>query len=75
MRSIGSFVPPIVLRCLSRGQLVEQCFRLLEIERIEPFGEPGVNRSEQIAGLIPLALFARAAPGSLRRAVTTGHRD
>jgi hypothetical protein len=24
MRSVSTFVPPIVLRCLSRGQLVEQ---------------------------------------------------
>jgi len=58
MRSIGTFVPPIVLRCLSRGQLVEQPLRLFQIERVEPFGEPPVDRSEKLTRLIPLALIA-----------------
>ena len=40
---------------LSSGQLVEQGLGLLQIERVEAFGEPAVDRSEQIAGLIPLA--------------------
>ena len=43
---------------LSSGQLVEQRLRLLQIARVKPFGEPAVDRSEQIAGLIPLALVA-----------------
>jgi len=29
-----------------------------QIERIEPFGKPGVNESEEITGFIPLALIA-----------------
>ena len=32
--------------------------RGLQIERIEAFGKPAVDRSEQIAGLIPLTLVA-----------------
>jgi hypothetical protein len=49
---------------LSRGcgnsscQLVEQRLSLLQIARVEPFGEPAVHRSEQVASLIPLALIA-----------------
>src|SRR5215469_4405591 len=31
---------------------------LLQIKRIEPFGEPAVDRSEKLASLIPLALIA-----------------
>ena len=31
---------------------------LLQIERVKAFGEPAVDRSEKIAGLIPLALIA-----------------
>ena len=30
----------------------------LQIERVEALGEPAVDRSEKIAGLIPLALIA-----------------
>jgi len=39
-------------------QLIKQRLRLLEIERIEAFGEPAVDRSEKIAGLFTLALTA-----------------
>jgi hypothetical protein len=39
----------------SSGQLVEQRLRLPQIERVEAFGEPAVDRSEKIAGLILLA--------------------
>ena len=45
-------------RSRSRRQLVEQVLSLLQIERIEPLGKPAVDRSEKIAGLIPLALIA-----------------
>jgi hypothetical protein len=47
-------------------QLVEQFLSLLQIECVEPFGEPTVDRSEKITSLIPLALiaFIRLAPGS-----------
>ena len=37
---------------------VEQRLRLLQIERVKAFGEPAVDRSEKLAGLIPLALIA-----------------
>jgi hypothetical protein len=36
---------------MSNGQLVEQRLGLFEIERVEAFGEPAVDRSEQITGL------------------------
>jgi hypothetical protein len=42
------------LRC----ECVKQSLRLLQIERIEPLGEPAVDRSEQFACLITLALVA-----------------
>ena len=45
---------PALLSC----QFVEQGLGLLQIERIEPFGEPAVDRREKIAGLIPFALVA-----------------
>jgi hypothetical protein len=53
---------------------VEQRFGLLRIARIEALGKPAVDWSEEIAGLIPLALIAPEArkfcgilvPGSFR---------
>jgi hypothetical protein len=36
----------------SRPQLIEQGFRLLQVERIEAFGEPAVDRSEEFAGFL-----------------------
>jgi hypothetical protein len=42
-------------RALSYSQLVEHDLRLLQIERVEAFGEPAINRSEKIAGVLPLA--------------------
>src|SRR5271169_3683600 len=42
----------------ARRQLLQQCLRLLQIKRVEALGEPAVDRSEQIAGLISLALIA-----------------
>ena len=41
---------------LSGVQLAEQDLRLLQIERVEAFSEPAVDRSEKFAGLISLAL-------------------
>ena len=41
------------------ASLVQQRLRLLQIEHIETFGEPAVDRSEQIARLISLALEPR----------------
>ena len=53
---------------LSYSQLVEQGLGLFQIERVEAFGEPSVDRSEKIAGLIPLALIAPEAGHAHRRA-------
>ena len=39
-------------------QLVEQRLGLLQIERVEAFGEPAVDRSEQFASLLRLPLIA-----------------
>jgi hypothetical protein len=43
---------------LSGAQFIEQRLRLLQIERIEAFGEPALDRSEKLASLFPLALIA-----------------
>ena len=53
---------------LSGVQLVEQRLRLLQIERVEAFGEPAIDRGEKIAGLIPLALIALEPRHAHRRA-------
>ena len=46
----------------SLRQVVEQGLRILQIARVEAFGEPGVDRREEGAGLIarpfPLDLIA-----------------
>ena len=39
-----------------RRQLLQQRLRLLQIARVEPFGEPAVDRSEKLASLATLAL-------------------
>ena len=48
--------------------LVEQRLCLFQIERVEAFGDPAVDRSEKIAGLIRLALSgdSHAPPVCLR---------
>jgi hypothetical protein len=45
-------------QALSRGHLVEQRLSLFQIERVETFGEPAVDRRKKIASFIPLALVA-----------------
>src|SRR5262249_11856877 len=48
------------------SQLFEQCFGLLQVGRVKPFGEPAVDRREQLVGHGPLALLlpqARQARG------------
>ena len=47
-------------------QLIKQRLGLFQIARVKAFGEPAVDRSEKIAGLVPLALIAliRLVPGS-----------
>jgi hypothetical protein len=37
---------------------VQQRFGLFQIARVEPFGEPAINRSEQFASLLCLPLVA-----------------
>jgi hypothetical protein len=36
---------------------LQQRLSLFQIARVKPFGEPSADRSEQLAGLIPLALI------------------
>src|ERR1700675_538919 len=64
---IGSFVPGTDSCAatnsghqisFSGGQLIEQHLCLLQVERVGAFAEPDVDRSEEIAGFIPLALIA-----------------
>jgi hypothetical protein len=45
----------------SRRQLLQQRLCLFQIERVEAFGKPAVNRSEQFARLLHLALVAPEA--------------
>ena len=40
-------------------QLIEQRLGLFQIKRVEAFGEPAIDRSEKIAGFLPLALIAQ----------------
>jgi hypothetical protein len=40
------------------AQLIEHSLGLLQIERVEAFGEPAVDRGEKIAGRISLTLVA-----------------
>ena len=42
-----------------RRQLLQQRLRLLQIERVEAFRKPPVDRSEQFASLLRLTLIAR----------------
>src|SRR5271154_1483149 len=39
-------------------QLLEQRLGFFQVERIEAFGEPAIDRSEKIAAFLPLALIA-----------------
>ena len=45
----------------SCGELLQQRLRLLQIARVEPFSEPAVDRSQQFASLLHLALVAPEA--------------
>jgi hypothetical protein len=50
--------PRAVLAGIQRSlrQLIQQRLGLLQIERVEAFGEPAVNRSQQFASLLRFAL-------------------
>ena len=49
-------------------QLTEQCLRFSQIERIEPFGEPAVDRGELFASVLLLPLIAPEPRHAHRRA-------
>ena len=55
---VGEALPDSGPRGVSSCQLFEQDLGLLQVEHVEAFGEPAVDRGEKIAGLIPLALSA-----------------
>jgi hypothetical protein len=59
---------------VSGVQLTEQNLGLLQVERIEAFGEPTVDRSEQFASLLRLALKAPEMREAHRRAEFTQPR-
>ena len=46
-------------------EIVEQCLRLFEVGGVEAFGEPAIERREEITGLGTAALVA-AEPGEAR---------
>jgi hypothetical protein len=46
--------PPVALSGPSNDQLVEQRLSLFQIERIEAFGEPPVDRREKLASRVLL---------------------
>jgi len=48
-------------RALVLRQLLQQRLRLFQIARVEAFSEPAVDRSEQFASLLRLALVAPKA--------------
>src|SRR5215471_6129214 len=52
------FFWPSRTKSTSLRPLVEQRLRLLQIKRVESFSEPAVDRSDQFARLLRLALFA-----------------
>jgi hypothetical protein len=47
--------------------LVEQRLRVLQVARVEAFGEPGVDRRQQIAGGVALALLVTGQPTFIAR--------
>jgi len=57
---------------LSSSKLIKQRLSLLQIERVETFSEPAVDRGEKIACLIPLALIAPEPRHAHRRAEFPG---
>src|SRR5262249_44337637 len=58
--------------CLWCRQFVEQRLGLPQVERIEAFGEPVVDRSEKFASLLPPALTAPEPCHAHRRAQFPG---
>ena len=56
----------------SGAQLVEKGLSFLQIDRVDALGEPAIDWSEKIAGLIPLALTALKPRHADRRARLPG---
>jgi hypothetical protein len=54
-----SFSDSSCLRQLSCGQLVEQSLSLFQIERVETFGEPAVDRSARVGAIVFRATISR----------------
>jgi hypothetical protein len=57
----------VLRNSVSGAQPVEERLGLLQIARVEAFGEPAVDRSEKLACLIPLALIAPELDAALVR--------
>src|SRR6516162_7695270 len=55
-------------------QCVDQRLRVLQVARIEPFGKPPVDRSEQFEGLLRLTLVAPRPRHAHRRTQFPGLR-
>ena len=48
-REIECAMPECLRKIASDGQVLEQPFCLFQIDRVEAFGEPAVDRSNEIA--------------------------
>ena len=59
---------------LSDMQIVEQRPSILQIERVESFSKPVIDRSDKIAGLVLLALVAPQLRHAHRRTEFPGPR-
>jgi hypothetical protein len=57
----GSFFSIPTISLAWSGKIVKGWSNLLQIKRVEAFSEPPVDRSEKLAGLIPLLLFTPKA--------------
>src|SRR5882724_12367214 len=55
-------------------EFVQQCLRILHIRRIEPFGEPGVDRREEVTSLWYFPLLLPQASEARRGAEFPGFR-
>jgi len=62
-----------VSKLVVRLQLIEQGLGLLQIERVEAFGEPAVDRSKKLAGLPPFVPIAPQPRQAHRRAQFWGN--
>src|SRR6202011_2667776 len=69
----GPYMPaPLAPAVPLRSQRVEQSLGLIQIERVEALGEPAVDRSENAASRIPLALVVPEPRHAHRRTQLPG---